>query len=621
MRSLALSPDRRWLASGGDDGRVAIHSTKILQESMQDRVIAPLDPPVIPPMNVGSGWVRAIAVAPSGDWWICGSNDGSLRVFHWTGAMWKPCQLIARAHGFWVMDVAISPDGRTVISAGADNRVQAWSVECHEMGVALTLAWSGDRHTFWVSGLAIFPDGQTVASVGYDGQLVLWEMATGEVVRQWQAHSGYVSSVAIAPNGQIIATGGADRLIYVWDPETGDCRATLSGNGGNVFALAFHPQGHTLYSGGGDGTVRAWQTDSGKFLRFITGYANCVWGLAIAPDGQWLAAVGADGLVRRWSLPNGQDLGAISTDGEQLPGLAIAPDGQTLWIGGNQGEIQVIALPSTPTLVSFTAIHGHCDGRGRAIAWDTQSHNLWTGGDDGFIRQWQVTPQMPNLPTAPSLPVNTQVKPINAWHTDTLWVMAIAHSNTPDTSWIASGGTDQQVTLWDSEGNRLQQLQGHTGWISALAIAPDDRWIVSASHDGTLRQWDPKTGDCLHTLTPPTYSLLETVAIDPAGHWIATGGDRQIYLWNAHTGHLSATLTGHTRAITHLHFSLEDSNYLISTSLDQTVRWWNVERLLCDRQITTEIPAIVSQTLPGDRLVTAPAWGGYLEQFIPGTVS
>ncbi|MGD1849192.1 MAG: WD40 repeat domain-containing protein, partial [Cyanophyceae cyanobacterium] len=255
VRSLALSPEQQWLASGGDDGRVAIHST----EKLQERVTAEATPQLMPAFKVGSDWVRAIAVAPSGQWWVCGSNDGSLRVFWWKDNGWKPCQLVARAHGFWVMAVVITPDGKTVISAGADNRIQAWQVEHHELGVTLTPTWSGNRHRFWVSGLALTADGSTVASVAYDGQLVLWDVGRGEEIRHWQAHSSYGSCVAIAPDGKTVATGGADRLIYLWDLETGHCRATLSGNGGNVFGLEFPPDGQILYGSGRYRTVRAWE--------------------------------------------------------------------------------------------------------------------------------------------------------------------------------------------------------------------------------------------------------------------------------------------------------------------------------------------------------------------------
>ena len=56
VRSLALSPHQQWLASGGDDGRVAIHSTKKLQERAEFDAASE----IMPGYNVGSDWVRAI---------------------------------------------------------------------------------------------------------------------------------------------------------------------------------------------------------------------------------------------------------------------------------------------------------------------------------------------------------------------------------------------------------------------------------------------------------------------------------------------------------------------------------------------------------------------------------
>ena len=192
--------------------------------------------------------------------------------------------------------------------------------------------------------------------------------------------------------------------------------------------------------------------------------------------------------------------------------------------------------------------------------------------------------------------------------------MAIAHSQDPNNPWIASGGTDQRVTLWQPDGTPLLRLNGHTGWVSALAIAPDRTWLISASHDGTLRQWNPNTGDCLRILTPPEPRLLETVAVDAQGHWIASAGEGHIWLWNAHTGQLSATLHHSNRAITHVQFS-PDARHLIATSLNHSIRWWNLETLDCDREIFTQVPAIATQTLPKGHLITAPAWGGHLEAF------
>jgi WD40 repeat protein len=58
--------------------------------------------------------------------------------------------------------------------------------------------------------------------------------------------------------------------------------------------------------------------------------------------------------------------------------------------------------------------------------------------------------------------------------------------------------------VWDLDsGAELRTLQGHGGWVSAVAVTPDGRRAVSASEDQTLKVWDLDSGAELRTLARP----------------------------------------------------------------------------------------------------------------------
>ena len=123
--------------------------------------------------------------------------------------------LTLRGHAFMVNAVAVSPDGRRIITGSSDNTAKVWDAATGQE--ILTLKGHTDR----VNAIVVSPDGRRIVTGSSDNTAKVWDAATGQELLTLRGHADRVNAVAVSPDGRRIVTGSFDKTVKVWDARTG----------------------------------------------------------------------------------------------------------------------------------------------------------------------------------------------------------------------------------------------------------------------------------------------------------------------------------------------------------------------------------------------------------------
>lgn len=147
----------------------------------------------------------------------------------------------------------------------------------------------------------------------------------------------------------------------------------------------------------------------------------------------------------------------------------------------------------------------------------------------------------------------------------------------------------QYIKIWDLEsGKLLHVIDAHNRHMTAIAVTPDNKYVVSSSDDKTIKICDIKTGEIIKTLEGHTGSV-ECVTVTHDGKYIISGSwDNTIKIWNFKTGKLLHTLEGHLSWINAIVVT-SDGKTIISGSNDRTIKIWkNLALDLKKQQISAD---------------------------------
>ncbi len=530
----------------------------------------------------------------------------------------------------------VTPDGRYGLSLEA--QPQLWDLttgDCRQR-------FSG--HQRQVAAIALLPDGRHCLTAGAEGKVKLWSLASGRCLRTLKTTLSQLQAIAVSPDGRYALIGG--RGWQLWALANGRCLRTLSEDQ-PARALAFSPDGQQALVGGQGGQLWSLGTGLPPFVapfqlnrvqppatllstsdryeqalaraqtaiaaddvataaialreaRAQPGYSrepralalwlqlyrrlpreglNAAWevavlaghngyinSVAISTDSQTLLSGGSDNTLRLWSLPHGPEVQSFAGYFRgTVNAVGLSPDGRFALSGSSRGSLKLWDIASGHCLHTFNHKHG-----APAACFSPDGHSALSGGDDGELKLWDV--------------VTGRCQRVFSGHAAP--VRAIAFS--PDGRCALSGdagapGQPAALKLWEiASGRQLHTVDAHHQAIAAVCFSPDGRYALSGSEDGTLNLWATGVGRVLRTLRGHR-GPVTSACFTPDGAYALSGSeDNTLRLWSVSTGQCVHCFEGNVTAVNAIAIS-PDSRYAVSGSNDGSCKVWLLDWELGDQ--------------------------------------
>lgn len=155
------------------------------------------------------------------------------------------------------------------------------------------------------SRIALSPDGRTLVSAGFDAPLQLWSVPGGQLTATL-GKTADASAMAISADGKLLALASGN-VIQLWSLADKKPAGTITGHGFIINGLAFCPDGRLL-SASSDQSVKLWSVPDGRAAATLRGPAREMYGVAVSSDCKIAASGDEDGGVVLWDLQKGTQL-------------------------------------------------------------------------------------------------------------------------------------------------------------------------------------------------------------------------------------------------------------------------------------------------------------------------
>lgn len=360
---IALSPDASIMAIAAYDKSVSLsHLTSDGKHTMLGYHQSP---------------AISVAFSPDGKKILTGSKDRTLR-------MWKLPQnnahQILKGHGAEVLSSTFNPDGSLLISSSVGRSIKIWRVKDSKILYEI----STSHNSFFA---LLSPDGKSVASAGRDPYIYIYDVESGKETRKLAGHTKEIRGLVYLDNGRKLASASEDGTIKIWNLENDEIERTLEGHNAFVYGLDKSSDESFLASGSWDRTIRLWNPLTGQETAKLEGHTDNVEGIDISPNDRYLASASKDETVIIWDLETREPYHILTGHTSRVAGVVFSKDNK--WLATTSAD-HTARLWNVETGKLYATLQGHQGEVNWKPSFSPDGSLLATASDDKTIHLWQM---------------------------------------------------------------------------------------------------------------------------------------------------------------------------------------------------------------------------------------